>query len=555
MWFNFWIQNSHFVIEIFFAFIMLVSVWIFLDSWAIKRETKIFFRSFGFIILTLWAFLDAALINLDKFEFLKEWLGVIGFGLILLSLIIDPVPVRPEGIKTSIKNLSIIIGVGFGSLISTTADIKNITFDFFRNFVEIIEIIVPFLKEGVIWQTIFLAIIVFLLHRHYARGLQIEWKFLFRGFLFIFFSSAITILFLWKNSENILIFKSLQDYGIVWIIEHILNFIGAFFIGIWTWGFIRFRIFPQLFISIIAFAFIIFVFTTIIYTGLLLKSVQDDAISNLEINAKIFDLSLRELKNEAILTAKIAAGKSNVREAIKKDEKEALFGALNNLMFENDVDFMAAVNKGGEVLMRAEDKNHFGDSLAEDPVVWRALDGKSVVTAFIEPGATVPQMTIRAASPIIDLSDEGNPEIIGATITGFIIDSAFVDGIKKLTGLDVAIFANDIRAATTFSVAEARLLGTRETDQRIIDKVLKKSEVFSGTALILNQPFYSAYVPLKDIENTTIGMVFTGRSQISILRSASDIIATTFGIAVFLMIVMVLPIYFLTRFITIQQNV
>ena len=207
--------------------------------------------------------------------------------------------------------------------------------------------------------------------------------------------------------------------------------------------------------------------------------------------------------------------------------------------------------------MRAEDRERFGDSIADDPIVWRALDGKAVVTTDTQQVVTIPTVSIRASSPIVDTSEAGDLEIVGAIITGFVLDTAFVDGIKKITDLDITVFADDQSIATTFTMPETgrRLIGAREPDQRIVNAVLKEGGTYTGTSSILNRPFLAAYIPIQDIEETTIGMFFTGRSQASILTLVGDTMRLTFSVSVLLMILFILPIGWLARFISHHQQV
>jgi len=208
--------------------------------------------------------------------------------------------------------------------------------------------------------------------------------------------------------------------------------------------------------------------------------------------------------------------------------------------------------------MRAEDRERFGDSRADDPVVWRALDGKAVVTTDVQHNIAAPTVSIRASSPIIDISPEtGKAEIIGAVVTGFLLDTAFVDGIKETTDLDITVFANDTSVATTFTAPDnqKRLIGIRETNPQIINTVLKKDSTYTGTAMILNQPFLASYIPIQDIEESTIGMFFTGMSQAEILDTVNDTIELTFSLSLLLMAFSILPIAWLARFISYNQKI
>lgn len=568
MWEQFWVQNIHYVIEVFIGFLMVTAGWIYLDGWLVEKRAKTLFRTIGFFALAIWSFLGATplgIIGIETFEEAEKIVdiaGLIGFGLLLLSLFMDPIPVRPGGKpvwllsklwKQNIaKSLITIPFVG-----GFFKDAKDVLGDVFIFILPAIGFIIAALASLKIWMFLFSGIVAILLYLHYKRGIQSEWKNFYLGFLFLTIALLFSVFSLWQNTQNVFLSQILARYHVVWMAEHAVKFIGAIFLGLWAWGFIRFRIFPQIFSSFIAFSFVIFVSTTIIYTGFLLNRTQDDIFQSLEINVKTMQFALEKVKESAILAARIASTNPQIKESMRTGNKDVLFTNMNALMFENETDFMAAVNTGGEVLMRAEDKERFGDSIANDPVVWRALDGKAVVTIAVTQGVTVPTVSIRASSPVIDTLGTGEPEIIGVIITGFLLDTAFVDGIKRITGLDLTIFANDISAATTFQVPESeiRLLGTRETNQDIIKAVLKESGTFTGSTMVLNRPFLGAYIPIKDLEETTIGMFFTGRSQASIMNLVSDTLRLTFSISILLMILSIIPIAWLSRFISYHQQV
>ncbi len=559
MWELFWIQNSRYVLEIFIAFLMVTAGWIYLDGWMIERKGKTLLRSVGFFVLTLWAFFEAAPNGFIGFNALNQQLlvdsiGLIGFGLILASLLMDPVPIKPG------KRAPFF----FSWLLEKPSDLTIIPPLIVAPFKSLFALLAPLLgifafifTQPKIWLLLFSSFITALLYVHYVYGIQSEWKYFYRGFLFLSIGLAVALLSLLVNSSNVLIARFAAPNGVFWIIENIFKFIGAVCLGVWAWGFIRFRIFPQIFSSFVALSFLIFVTTTIFYTGFLLNKTQQRATEDLETNVKTLEFALSKVKESAILAARIASTNPQAREAVRSGNKDALFSNLNALMFENETDFMLAVNKGGEVIMRAEDRERYGDSIAQDPVVWRALDGKAVVTIQAEDGVTIPTIAIRASSPIVDTREDGRPEIIGAIVTGYLMDIAFVDGVKKVTGLDVTVYANDVAAATTFTLpnSSTRLIGTHEVETNITSAVLKQGKRHTGTATILNQPFLASFIPILDVEETPIGMLFTGRSQASILAVASDTLKLTFSLSIVFMLLSILPLAWLARFITHNQQV
>ena len=103
MWEQFWVQNIHYVIEVFIGFLMVTAGWIYLDGWLVEKRAKTLLRTIGFFSLAIWSFLGATplgIIGIETFEEAEKIVdiaGLIGFGLLLLSLFMDPIPVRPGG--------------------------------------------------------------------------------------------------------------------------------------------------------------------------------------------------------------------------------------------------------------------------------------------------------------------------------------------------------------------------------------------------------------------------------------------------------------------------
>lgn len=556
MWEQFWIRNAQYILETFFSFSLVIAGWIYIDGWITERKVKTLIRAAGFLTMAAWALLGAAPVPIIR-EAFSDMIGLTGFALLFVSLLIDPVPVRPgqesPRIFGKIWIRMLFLGLGAVAAALAISYLRPLFIPFLPAF------ILPwrFSLEPKLWMLVLCALIAFFFWIHYERGIQREWKMLYYAFLFLAFSLVFSAATLWQNSSNVLVARILAPYHFVWIIEHMFKFAAGLFLWLWAWGFIRFRVFPQIFSSFVALAFVTFVLTTITYTGFMLTRIRASTSDDLKTNVKTLEFALGKVKESAILAARITSANPQIREAIRRGDRKVLFQNLNALMFENNTDFMLAVNKGGEVIIRAEDEEHFGDSLADDPVIWRALDGKAVVTTSARREIATPTVSIRAASPIVDTSESGETEIIGAIVTGYLLDLAFVDGIKELTDLDIAVFANDTSAATTFVVSDSgmRLLGARETNHTITDTVLKKGDSYLGSAVVLNQPFLAAYIPLKDVENTTIGMLFTGRSQAAILALATDTMRLSFSISILLIFLSIVPLWLLSKFITYNQNV
>src|SRR3989344_4856075 len=95
MWELFWIRNIHYVLEVFVAFLMITAAWIYFDGWAVEKRARTLLRAIGFLVLGFWSFLNGAPPDLVFARAVTDGVGVIGFALVLISLLIDPIPIKP----------------------------------------------------------------------------------------------------------------------------------------------------------------------------------------------------------------------------------------------------------------------------------------------------------------------------------------------------------------------------------------------------------------------------------------------------------------------------
>ncbi len=85
-----------------------------------------------------------------------------------------------------------------------------------------------------------------------------------------------------------------------------------------------------------------------------------------------------------------------------------------------------------------------------------------------------------------------------------------LDDIKDHSEVDITIFWNDVRAATTIKDSSGnRILGTT-ADPKIYATVTKGESFFSDKANVNGEPFYGFYDPITNSKGEVIGMFFVG---------------------------------------------
>jgi hypothetical protein len=506
--------NLHFATKVLAALVFFATGWLHIGSWSLNKKDKSYLvRGCGFFLLSLVSIFQATNIEVDTLVLSLQIIKIVGLILIFASLIKEPLlhPPKNEALAISLLLVS-------QSLIPLSA--------------------VLYLIIGLTYL------------RKSTDGFEKQVRPMFFAFLILSISEFITISLLGSETPAVFLSKVLATFGPLWTASRITELIGITILGIWSWGYLRFRAQSQLFIIFVTSSFFIFTTTTFSFTFLLLNNLENDALSHLKTDIKVLQYASERLESEALSDAKVIAENQTLINYLESDDIGNLHEVTLQFMLSQNTDFLEITNDTGKIIMRASDKEKVGDSLNENTEVISALSGKSLSTLITREGIVAPEVQIRAAAPIF-IEDS----VVGVVITGFKVDSAFVDGVKAVTGLDASVFADNIRSATTFISPDgkSRYIGTKETNKNVLSTVLVKGEVFTGSSLVLNQPYYTAYSPLKTEKGEVIGMLFVGKPQFELFETAEKSIQITFLGSVILMVISIIPAYFLARYI--KENI
>lgn len=482
------------------------------------------FRSAGFFLYALASIIHAAQVEQALFSLPFGIAKVAGLALIIEGMLLEPIQPLPGAQKKD-----------QGKGVAAFLPVASIG--------ELLQIgVQPFF--AVISAALSLVISV-LYFRLAGVGLERQQVAAFRAFLLLALAEAIGFFSIFSTSTNIFISKLVSIFGPLWAAEHLIKFFAFAVLGTWVWGYLRFRLREEIFIIFVTSVLAVFLFTTIAFVTLLLQNLQQDALARLKTDVKVLDFAVESLKAEALSDARAVASNANIITALKEGNRDELFALSQKFLLSMGTDFLVITNSAAEVEIRGEDKDRFGDSLSDNLAVVNALLERPLVTVVKREGVLAPRIFIEAAVPIQD------PGILGSALTGFIVDDAFVDRVKEITGLDASVFGGNERSATTFIAPDgkSRELGTVEADPNIGRTVLVRGEIFVGSSIIFNQPFFTAYLPLKDANGEVVGMLFVGSPQTTILEAAQETFRLTFLLSSFLMLLSLVPSYFISRYI------
>lgn len=505
-WVNFWLSNFHFAVMLLGVIASFIMVYVLYISWRRAKEGKLLLRLLGFLLLGAFLGIYAGSLQIGSaLTFLK----IGAFFLIALSFYKDPLQVVPpeKEVKSSL-----------------------LTIPFVNNIPGLVVLAV-------------LVATVLRIYKKYSAGLEREFKNLYQGFVFLTISEFFSFLTIFSESRNVFLANLGGHFGLAWILHHFFAVAAFIFILVYAWGYLRFELFTQIFGAFVMTSVFMFVFLAGVYTFLLMREMQRNALEGLRTNLATFEYSVESLQNQGLAAANIAAANSEIRGSLGNSKR--LSGVLGDQIVSSGVDFLVAVGDDGRILGRGEDPEATTGSLSDNFVVAQALEGEGKSNLATRDWVNAPLVLIETSAPMLS----------GAIYTGYILDSAFVDGFKKGTGLDVTVYAGDIKSATTLVGADgvSRLVGARLINPRIQKNTLEKGEVYLGLSQVFQNEYVSAYGPFMNKEGNTLGMFFVGYPSTLLFAAAQTALSHTFYLTVILAVFSFIPAYVLAKFIEKNQ--
>jgi len=512
----------HFVMSLVAAFVFFSVGWLYFDAWMLKKSYKDGFKVGGFFLLSISFLVSAVVIDQPVFSqgFLdSELIGLIslyikllGYSSVIAGLLIERLQPMPK--YTSAKGMGAFGVSGAG--------------------------LVGFLSP------VLAAVAGFLYLRRATVGLEEHMRQMSFAFFVLSASELLSLAHFFRDTSNVMLSQLVAPYGSAWIIEELLLLLAIVLMGRWVFYYLIKRIQTQLFIVFVFVVVGIFLLTTITFTFLLVQRMKDEAMTHLVIDSKILQYAVQAKEDETLSDAQFVGQNLEIIEALKKNDRTKLRQLSESILISKEEAFLVIVSEDGRVVMRGEDPDNVADSLSGDNLVRRALQGESLSTVSVTEGVLAPLVLIRSVVPI------GNGAPIGAVIVGTYIDDAFVDGIKSATGLEASVYGRNVRSATTFIDADgkSRWRGIKEEDEVVKKTVLEDGEIYTGEVKILNNGYFAVFSPLMDVENNPVGMLFVGNEQVQVLRTAFYSIQMTFVASVIMMILVIIPAYFVSKYIS-----
>lgn len=522
-------QNLHFAIGLIAALATFAAAWLYYDAWLNEKNKKTFIRWVGFFILSVSFVMYAVDVPLigdamdgdeTRLRQISDLVRFFGYLMIILVEIIDPILKAPNHKENKDKQAPALYFAG--------ASINLVNF-------------LPFLGSlGV----------SFMYARRAFKGLERHLKPLMYAFIAFSIFELLAQAHNFRSSSNVAINQAVEIYGPFWIAENLSLLIASLLLGRWVWKYLTKRFTSQLFMIFNFAIIIVFLATTLTFTFILLKGVRDGNLANLNTTANVLNYALDSKRSETIAGSEALGSNPSYIKAIMAKDHDALVKLSEQYLATKKLSSLIITSDEGQVLLRAQDPDRWGDSLSSDSLIRRSLIGQKNSSVSSITGPIAPTIQINSTVPV--RSDNGT--IVGTITSGVALDDAFVDGIKNSTGLEASIYSSNIRSATTTLTPDgsSRWVGIKEQNPQINDTVLKNNNSYSGSLDILNRPFLAVYKPLSDVDNVAAGMILVAQPQSDLLKTANNSIKKTFLLAAILLAFSTIPAYFVARYIVKQ---
>lgn len=379
---------------------------------------------------------------------------------------------------------------------------------------------------------VLLCTVAYFSFRHSKKEFNQTWKPFWLGFLLL---GIAHVLFVFGHNN---------PTGVIAVAGYLFEFAGFVYIARWVWQFLQLRIRESLILIFISVALFLSALVTLAFSTILIYQITEQTKENLLIDARVLDLSIQSLQEESLAKAALIAKSEELASAVIATDFTRLAEISEVYLETHKLGFLTVVDSEGSVLVRAHALSRRDDTLLGERAVEEALRGESYVTIEDSP---VERLSIRAASPIIK-----NKKIVGAVVTGYPLDNALVDGIKRVTGLEMFVYhaSTSVAATALASDGRTRLTGITLENPDVEERVLDKGEGITSQVTFYGQPFLASYLPLMNGDEKIIGMISAAKPQQDILDIANATNRLTLITVILIMLALAYPIYAFTRRLT-----
>ncbi|MBQ9537573.1 MAG: diguanylate cyclase [Desulfovibrionaceae bacterium] len=254
---------------------------------------------------------------------------------------------------------------------------------------------------------------------------------------------------------------------------------------------------------------------------------EDAFAKQMRVMHSVVEDILNNTKIRLYQEASLLVDSRQLQDAFVSKDATILRQFAQNAMRKCRANFAIIVDAKGLVLARGH-MAKVGDLLPRTQFLEHALAGEAQVDIIPYNDAG---LSVCAIAPIFL-----DKQLVGAMIFGEALRMhAFVDEVKRVTGLEMSIFTHDKRLSTTIIRDGKRVINTTLEDKRVAEIVLQNGGIYYGDTHILGRAYKTMYWPLQDNASNILGMWFIGKEidevERAITATAISCLVATIAIA------------------------
>lgn len=518
MWIQFYLQHAYFSLHIFTFLVFVAVAWLYADAWTNKRRLKEGLRTSGFFFAGLSYFLSALSLDQALVNALILCIRIVGFALISYSLLIDPLQPIPinEGIKETRKKP----GLSLSPMV--------------------LPFLVPLSHFLIVLSPLSVAAAAYLFFKRATTGLERHLLPIAISFLFFCLSEIISLRQFGIQNDSLTLYELIRPYGILWIIQYLLLGLGTVSLARWIFSYLIKRIETELTLILTSIIVVIFLTTTIVFTALLVRQIRQTVLSQLTSDASVLLYAIESKQAEVAAEVSALAESEQLKAWVSQGNRREILPLLATTMKTRQLTTLMITNPQGSLIAHGEKPDIYGIAIPEDYFLRQAANKQPHAGFITQEGATAPSLLVKASAPILV-----NQQVIGVIVATYTVDSAFLRGVKTKTGLESSLYTDSRLSATSVTnrFQETPPLGIVETNKTILNRVLSQQTPYTGTTRFFAMTYLSSYLPIRDSNNNTIGMLAVSKPERQIINTAQHSIRLTFLFTSLLIAGSLIPAY------------
>ncbi len=225
---------------------------------------------------------------------------------------------------------------------------------------------------------------------------------------------------------------------------------------------------------------------------------------------------------------KVFDDSDNIKKIFIQKNNTAGFSFAQNAMKSLKVDFLFLLDADGLVIARGNDETNFGDDLTGRPSVQKALDTKL-------PFISVEMDSMLGLSLVVAKPISGPSGLNGLILAGYRLGSnEAMDSYKAMFSAEFTAFMYDTRIATTILGSDGqRIVGSKMANTKIEETLTLQGEPYSGINMINGKPYMVSYLPIKNAQDSVLGVIAMAMPQEILLKTARTV-GTAIAVMVFI---------------------